>query len=98
MHDQPIPGHRDSDSCPSTAKEDIHDQGVVLFQVLALYPAQLTIAELVREITAGAAEFEAGERFERAARDLAGAGLLRLGTGLVLPTRAALHFDRLNRS
>jgi hypothetical protein len=95
MHDKPI-GAGD-DERATTAAQDLHDQGVVLFQVLALYPAQLTVSELVREISAGAADFEHGERFERAARDLAGAGLLRIGAGLVLPTRAALHFDRLNR-
>jgi len=98
MHDQPIPGRRDSDSWTGTAKQDIQDQGVVLLQVLALHPAQLTIAELVREITAGAAEFEEDDRFERAARDLVAAGLLRFGAGTVLPTRAALHFDRLSRN
>lgn len=98
MQDQPIPGHRNCGSSAGTAKQDIHDQGVVLLQVLALHPAQLTIAELIREIIAGAAEFEEGDRFERAARDLVAAGLLRFGAGAVLPTRAALHFDRLSRN
>jgi hypothetical protein len=95
MHDKPIGDGADDRA--TTAALDLHDQGVVLFQVLALYPAQLTILELVREITAEAAEFEDADRFERAIHDLAGAGLLRLAGGSVLPTRAALHFDRLNR-
>lgn len=95
MHDKPIGDGADERA--TTAALDLHDQGVVLFQVLALHPAQLTVPELVREITAGAADFEEAERFERAARDLAGAGLLRLAGDVALPTRAALHFDSLDR-
>jgi hypothetical protein len=97
MHDQPIPGDRDFSSSRSPADQDLHDQGVALVQVLALHPAYLTATDLVREITAGSADFEEGERFERAIRDLAGAGLLYERAGLVLPTRPALHFDRLLR-
>lgn len=75
------------------ASVDLCAQRVVLAQVLALHPAQLTVAELVREIGAGIAE--ESDRFEGAARDLAGAGLLRFDAGSVLPTRAALLFNAL---
>lgn len=77
--------------------QDLRDQGVVLVQVLAIHPTHLTIPELVREIVAGAAEFEEGDRYERAVRDLCGAGLVNLAGGIVTPTRAALHFHRLDR-
>ena len=79
----------------STHAEDERDQAAVLTQVLALHPAQLTIPDLVREVTAGAAEFEGGDRIERAIRDVTGAGLLHCPGGLVVPSRAALRFDQL---
>lgn len=81
----------------TNSDDDLRDQGVVLAQVLALYPAHLTIPELVREIAAGSTDFEPGDRYERAVRDLAAAGLLHVRGGLVTPTRAALLFDRLDR-
>ncbi len=97
MQDQPIHGRRDSGTFPTTDSEDLHDQGVVLIQSLALYPALLTTRELVREITAGSVGFEPGDRFERAIRDLVGAGLLNSCDGFVSPTRAALLCDQLLR-
>jgi hypothetical protein len=95
MHDKPI-GAGEGERCEPAA-EDLHDQAVVLTQVLALYPAHLTIPELVREITAAAFDLERDDRYERAIGDLCGAGLLNLAAGLVLPTRAALHLNRLDR-
>lgn len=77
--------------------EDLRDQSVALTQVLALHPAHLTTSELVREIAAGSSDCEESERYERALRDLCGAGLLNLAAGLVLLTRAALLFNRLDR-
>jgi len=77
--------------------EDLRDQAVVLTQVLMLHPAHLTVSELVREITAAAIDFEPDDRYERAIGDLCGAGLLNLAAGLVLPTRAALLFNQLDR-
>ncbi len=94
MQDQPIHG-RDSGNPSITEAQDLHDQSVVLVQVLALHPACLTISELVREVTGGSADFEPGDRFERAIRDLAGAGLLHACAGFVMPSRAALLFDQL---
>jgi hypothetical protein len=78
-------------------EEELRDQGVVLIQVLALHPAHLTVSELVREITAGAPDFDAEDRYSRAVDDLCGAGLLHLSAGLVSPTRAALVFNNLDR-
>jgi hypothetical protein len=95
MHDKPI-GAGD-DELATTAARDLHDQGVVMTQVLALQPAPLTTSELVREITAGSADFEPGDRYERAIADLCGAGLLQRVEQLILPTRAALHFHALWR-
>jgi hypothetical protein len=93
MHDKPI-GAGDDDRA-STAAQDLHDQGVVLIQVLTIYPTQLRLLELVREITAGSADFAEGDRVERAVRDLVGVGLLFRSDWLVLPTRAALRFNEI---
>lgn len=78
-------------------EEDLRDQSVVLTHVLALHPAHLTTPELVREVVGGSADFEPDDRHERAVDDLCGAGLLNPAAGLVLPTRVALHFHRLDR-
>lgn len=50
---------------------------------------------MIREVTAGSADFADADRFERAARDLAGVGLLIETAELVLPTRAALRFNEI---
>lgn len=93
MHDKPR-GAGDDEPAP-TAAQDLHDQGVVLIQVLTIYPTQLRLLELIWEITAGSADFSEGDRIERAVRDLIGVGLLFRCEGLVLPTRAALRFNEI---
>jgi hypothetical protein len=95
MQDQPIQGRPDAGDSPSNAEQDIQDQRVVLVQVLTIYPTQLRQPELVREITAGSADFAEGDRIERAVRDLIGVGLLFRCDGSVLPTRAALSFNEI---
>ena len=70
-------------------------QRVVLTQVLVLHPDHLTTPELMREILAGVEEFAETDAIENAIRDLVAAGLLNRRAGLVLPTRAALHFNRI---
>jgi hypothetical protein len=82
MHDQPSPR--------STEREDERTQSAVLSLVLNEHPAQLTLCEVAHEIAV-----DEGDGPERAIRDLVGVGLLRCEGASVLPTRAALHFDRL---
>jgi hypothetical protein len=67
---------------------DAATQRAVLSLVLHEHPALLAAEEVEREIGAG-------DSTERAMRDLTGVGLLRREGASVLPTRAALHFDRL---
>ncbi len=89
MHDRNRTG--DCTSSP-TAAEDIRNQAVVLIYVLSLHPTHLIVPDLVSEITNNSENFAEGDGVERAVRDLTGIGLLRCPNGLVLPTRAALHF------
>lgn len=67
---------------------DDRAQHAVLSLVLFEHPAILASEEVEREIGADDAT-------RRAVRDLTGVGLLRREGSSVLPTRAALHFDRL---
>ncbi|HEV7563011.1 MAG TPA: hypothetical protein VGO24_05870 [Solirubrobacterales bacterium] len=74
----------------------MHDHGTddatqraVLSLVLAEHPILLAASEIEQEIGSGDAT-------ERALRDLISTGLLRQEGALILPTRAALHFDRLD--
>jgi hypothetical protein len=61
----------------------------VLSLVLAEHPAILAASEIEQEVGAGDAT-------ERALRDLISVGLLRREGALILPTRAAVHFDALD--
>lgn len=78
--------------CCTNAAKDLGDQAAVLALVLDLHPAHLTAAELVREVSAASEDFGSEDRYRRALRDLAGAGLLHLCGDLVFPSRAALLF------
>jgi hypothetical protein len=72
----------------STEHDDLRDQSAVLSLVLDGHPTLLAASEIAREMGPG-------DAVERAMRDLTGAGLLRREGETVLPTRAALHFERL---
>jgi hypothetical protein len=93
MHDKPKGA--DAVDRASTAALDLRDQGVVLIHVLTTHPAHLRLVELIREVTGGSAEFEDSDRFERAAGDLVGVGLLFVSGELLFPTRAALRFNEI---
>ena len=96
MHNQPNSrGDQPRDPAP-TACEDERTERAVLALVLAEHPAQLSVLELARELCESPEDFAEGDAVERAVRDLVGVGLLHRQGGFVLPTRAALHFDRLD--
>jgi hypothetical protein len=82
---------------PPTAADDLRDQRIVLTHVLALHPTHLTFSELAPEVCEDPDDFREGDALARAVRDLAAAGLLRMSGLHVVPTRAAVHFDRLDR-
>lgn len=73
---------------PSTERDDMRVQRAVLSLVLCEHPILLAEGEIEREMGDG-------DAVERAVRDLIGVGLLRREGATVLPTRAALHFERL---
>ena len=69
-------------------RSDESTQRAVLTLVLDEHPAQLTGDDLALEVGRG-------DPTERAVRDLVAVGLLRRQCEAVLPSRAALHFERL---
>lgn len=85
----------DTDDSWTPAAEDAATEAAVLQQVLAFHPAQVTLAELAREIVGESPGFAEQDAVERAVRDLAGAGLLHRRDTFVAATRAALRFNEL---
>lgn len=81
---------------PSLANEDAEAEDAVLAFLLAEHPAQFTVAELTRELCGGLDDFAKSDAITSAIRDLAGSGLLHYHGDFVLPTRAALRFDRIS--
>lgn len=79
----------------SNRAQDIKDQGIVLMHVLDLHPVNLIVPQLVSGLTADSEDFSEGDRYARAVRDLASAGLLGSHHGLIVPTRPALRFNEI---
>ncbi len=84
-----------TDDSWTPAAEDAATESAVLQQVLAFHPAQVTVAELVREVGGESPGFGERDAIERAVRDLAGVGLLHANGDFVVPTRAAVRFNDL---
>jgi hypothetical protein len=84
-----------SDEPQTPAQEDARTERRVLSQVLALHPTHLTMPELAAEVLEDPNDFGEGDALARAVRDLGAAGLVRMNGLVVMPTRAALHFDSL---
>lgn len=79
----------------TTDERDTAVEAAVIVLILSRHPAQLTLAELVRELAGDPAEFAQVDGVERAVRDLAGVGLLNRSGEFVIPSQAALRLDRL---
>jgi hypothetical protein len=75
--------------------EDATIEAVVLRQLLALHPIQLTVEEIVRDIAGADGDFALRDGVERAVRELSSTGLATRNGDVVLPSRAALHFEQL---
>lgn len=78
------------------AADDSILRAAVLRLVLIEYPVMLTTADLERELTGPTAGATRTDAIERAVRDLVGAGLVNRADALVIPSRAAVEFDRLD--
>jgi hypothetical protein len=89
--------HQDSsgEDFSPPADEDAKTEGAVLGFILNQHPAHLTIPELSLALNRDPGDFSANDAVERAVRELVGAGLLHIGGGLVLSTRAARYFAAL---
>ena len=85
----------ETDDSWTPAAEDAATESAVLQQLLALHPAQVTVAELIREVGGESPGFAERDAIERAVRDLIKAGLLHGHGDFVVPTRAALRFNEL---
>lgn len=93
---QPSPRQGATSGDPSSiAVEDARTADAVLAFVLAEHPSQLTISELTRELSGGATDFDKSDAIESAVRDLAGSGLLHYHGDFVVPSRAAVRFNRI---
>lgn len=90
------PTDRGSGDPLTPAEEDARTERIVLRRVLALHPTHLTLPELATEVCEDPDDFAEGDALARAVRDLGVAGLLRMNGPVVIPTRAAVHFDALN--
>jgi hypothetical protein len=75
--------------------EDDQLQQAVLGILLHAYPAQLSLEELVREMTDEPHEFAPRDHIEIAVRALTGAGLLHSHGQFLFATRAAVRADEL---
>jgi len=80
---------------PPTAEEDARTERRVLTHVLHNRPTHRTMPELVRELCDDPEDFAEGDALARAVRDLVASGLLRMEGETVVPTRAAVHFERI---
>lgn len=79
------------------AAEDARAEATVLRWLLALHPVQITFEELRRDICEDPDDFGERDGLERAVRDLVATGLLHRSGDFVVPSRAALRFDELER-
>jgi hypothetical protein len=85
----------ETDDSLTTRAQDAATEATVIQHLLDLHPAQVSDAELVRELSGEGAGFAERDAIERAVRDLGAVGLLHHNGDLVAPTRAALRLSEL---
>jgi hypothetical protein len=79
----------------SAVVEDERVEEAVLSHLLGLYPAQLTISELVREMTVASPIFVVVDQVERSIRELIRAGLVHRNGDFLLASRAAVRSEEI---
>jgi hypothetical protein len=79
---------------PPTSDEEQAEQAV-LAVLLDVHPAQLSLDELVRELTDRPDDFAPRDRVNNAVRDLAADGLVHRHGAFVFASRAAVRFEEL---
>ncbi len=82
----------------TTAEQDTAIEVAVIALVLSRHPAQLTLAELIREVADDPDEFRQLDAIERGVRDLGGVGLLNRNGEFLVPSQAALRMDVLTNA
>lgn len=77
------------------ARDDEKAQQAILALLLDAYPAQLSVDEVLRQMTDRPDEFGPRDQVDNAIRDLVAAGLLHRHGRFVFAARAAIRFDEL---
>jgi hypothetical protein len=80
---------------PIRVSDEEQAEQAVLALLLDVHPAQLSIDEVVRELTDRPDEFAPRDRVNNALRDLAAAGLVHRHGAFVFASRAAVRFEDL---
>ena len=76
-----------------TASADRRTEHAVLGFLIDEHPTRLTLDEVL--VAFDPKDYAEKDAIRRAVRELTGAGLLRADGDLIDPTRAAIHFERL---
>jgi hypothetical protein len=82
-------------AAPAPPLDEDQAEQAVLGLLLDVYPVQLSLEELLREMTDRPDEFGPRDRVNNAVRDLVAAGLVHRHGQFVFATRAAARFDAL---
>jgi hypothetical protein len=85
------------DDIRTPAEADTRTEATVLRWLLAQHPIQITFDELLRDVCEEPEGFAERDALERAIRELTTSGLVHRNGEFVVPSRAALRFDELER-
>jgi hypothetical protein len=82
----------------TTDEQDKAIEFAVIALILSRHPAQLTLAELIREVADDPSQFPQVDAINCAVRDLCGVGLLSRNGEFLVPSQAALRMDSLTNA